>query len=114
MDDNAKIAMVQTLVNNDPEATSEVCSVYLSLAAEQMLHRLYPFDSTKTEIPSQYDVTQCELARNLFLRRGAEGEKIHNENGIYRTWGTVNDEEILGRLTPFAKVATGVTGDAQS
>lgn len=104
MDDNAKIAMVKALTNNDPEATSEVCSVYLDLAAEQMLHRLFPFDSTQTEVPSQYGVTQCELATRLFLRRGAEGETTHNENGIYRTWGTVNDEDILGRLTPYAKL----------
>lgn len=105
MDDNAKIAMVQTLANNDPEATSEVCSVYLSVAAEKMMQRLYPFGTTETEVPSQYAVTQCELATRLFLRRGAEGEKIHNENGIYRTWDSVDDEDILSRLTPFAKLA---------
>lgn len=105
MDDSAKIAMVQVLTNNDPEATSEVCSVYLSVASEKIMQRLFPFGTTETEVPTQYDVLQCELATRLFLRRGAEGEKIHNENGIYRTWDSVDDEDILSRLTPYAKLA---------
>ncbi len=106
MTDAEKILMVKALVMNDSQATDAVCSVYLSLAASKMLERLYPYDTTKGagDLPGRYDTLQCELASRLFLRRGSEGESNHEENGVNRTYGTVDDEDILSRLTPFAKV----------
>ena len=106
MNNTEKITMVQALVMNDSQATDAVCSVYLSLAASKMLERLYPYDTTKVvgDLPERYDTLQCELASRLFLRRGSEGESNHEENGVNRTYGTVDDEDILSRLTPFAKV----------
>ena len=106
MTDAEKTAMVQTLVENDSEATAEIVAVYLTLACNAMLERLFPYDSEKTatNIPSRYDSLQCELAARYFLRRGGQGEISHEENGINRTYGTVDDEDILKRLTPFAKV----------
>ena len=101
-----KIAMVITLVENDAEATNEVVSVYLTLACNTMIERLYPYDSSKTasDVPERYDTIQCELAARYFLRRGGQGEISHEENGVNRTYGSVDDEDILKRLTPFAKV----------
>ena len=101
-----KIAMVQTLVESDAEATTEVVTVYLTLACNVMLERLYPYDDSKTatDVPERYDTIQCELAARYFLRRGGQGEISHEENGVNRTYGSVDDEDILKRLTPFAKV----------
>jgi hypothetical protein len=72
----------------------------------KMLERLYPYDTEKGEsdIPARYDTIQCELASRLFLRRGSEGETTHEENGVNRSYGSVDDSDILQRLTPFAKV----------
>ena len=101
-----KIAMVKTLVENDSGATTDVVSVYLNLAHNAMVERLYPYDSTKDadDIPVRYDTIQCELAARYFLRRGGQGEINHEENGINRQYESVDDEDILKRLTPFAKV----------
>ena len=101
-----KIAMVKVLVESDPEATDEVVSAYLSLALSAMIERLFPYDSNRNEadVPVRYDMTQCELAARFFLRRGGQGEINHEENGVNRQYGTVDDEDILKRLTPFAKV----------
>ena len=101
-----KIAMVKTLVANDAEATDAVVTVYLTIAGNKMVERLYPFDTDKGEsdIPERYDTIQCELASRLFLRRGGEGETNHEENGVNRSYATVDDDDILCRLTPFVKV----------
>lgn len=106
MTDSEKTAMVKTLVENDANATDAVVTVYLTVAANKMLERLYPYDTGKevSDIPSRYDPLQCELAARLFLRRGGEGETNHEENGVNRTYGSVGDDDILDRLTPFAKV----------
>lgn len=101
-----KIIMVRTLVENDSNATDEIIAVYLNLAGNAMLERLYPYDSDKdaSDIPSRYDTIQCELAARFFLRRGGQGEINHEENGVNRQYGSVDDADILQRLTPFAKV----------
>lgn len=106
MDDFTKKSTVRTLVENDPEATDATIAVYLNLACGAMLERLYPYDASKTEadIPERYDMTQCELAARYFLRRGGQGEINHEENGVNRQYGSVDDADILNRLTPFAKV----------
>ena len=104
MTDSEKTAMVKTLVESDAEATDDVVAVYLDLAKSAMLERLYPYDASQTDIPSRYDAIQCELAARYFLRRGGQGEINHEENGVNRQYGTVDDEDILKRLTPFAKV----------
>ena len=106
MNGSAKTAMVQTLVENDALATASIVSVYLDLAQNAMLERLFPYDSTKTgeDIPERYDTIQCELAARYFLRRGGQGEIDHEENGVNRSYKSVDDEDILQRLTSFVKV----------
>ena len=100
-----KIAMVKTLIG-ESSLTDEEVSVYLQIAYSKMLERLYPYDTTKTgsDIPERYDTIQYELAVRLYLRKGGEGETSHEENGVNRTYGSVDDEDILSRLTPYAKV----------
>ena len=91
-----------------PNATDEdLITLYLDMAAQKMLARLYPFDPTKTalDIPPIYDMTQVELAARLYARAGAEGEISHNENGINRSYKTVDDEDILSRLVPFCRTS---------
>lgn len=106
MTDTEKKAMVKTLVENDAYATDDVVTVYLTLARNTMLERLFPYDTTKDsgDIPTRYDTLQCELAARYYLRRGGQGEINHEENGVNRQYDSVDDEDILKRLTPFAKV----------
>lgn len=105
MTDAEKVTRVQILVDGDPEATENLIQIYLEDAMATIMHRVYPFriptvtdeDGNETEVsmPARYDNLQCKLASRYFLRRGVEGEKAHNENGINRTYDSVNDEDLL-------------------
>ena len=106
MTEAEKTTMVRTLVENDSSATDGLIAVYLTLARNAMIERLYPYDSNKDsgDVPVRYDTIQCELAARYFLRRGGQGEINHEENGVNRNYDSVDDADILARLTPFAKV----------
>lgn len=103
MTDAQKIEYVQTLVS-DEEATDALVSVYLKDAENAILRRRYPFGTPSIYDISQYDILQCKLAVRYFLRRGGEGEIAHNENGVNRTYGSVNDEDLLREIIQVAKV----------
>lgn len=100
-----KVTMAQTLIGDD-SATTELVTVYLEDAKSAILRRRYPFGipETVTEVEPLYEMLQVKLAVRYFLRRGGEGEISHNENGINRTYGSVNDEDLLSEVTAFAKV----------
>ena len=101
-----KITRVKTLLDNDPQATDSLVTVFLADANDTILNRIYPFGipSEITEVPGRYVSFQCRLAQRYFLRRGAEGEIAHDENGVNRTYQSVNDEDILRNIIQVAKV----------
>lgn len=105
MTDLEKITTTQVLVENDAAATSELVSVYLKDAEAAIFRRLYPFGiPASAVVPPLYEMLQCKLAARYFLRRGAEGEIRHNENGYDRTYQSVNDEDLLCEVIQIAKV----------
>ncbi len=98
---NEKIATVKTLVN-DSTLTDSFVTTYLTKAEYAIRNRMYPFDLPKENgqeitfvVPAKYEMLQCELACRYILRRGGEGELSHNENGINRSYGSVNDDDLL-------------------
>lgn len=114
MTEAEKITRVQTLLGNDEEATSALLTIYLDDAKNAILNRIYPFGiPDNAEMPERYESIQCKLAQRYFLRRGAEGEITHNENGVNRSYGSVDDEDLFKTIVPIAK-AIGVTQYATS
>ena len=101
-----KIIRVQTLLGNDEEATNELISVYLDDAKSAIFNRRYPFGipETASDVPREYESLQCRLAERYFLKRGAEGEILHNEDGVHRHYGSVPDEDLLREVIQIAKV----------
>lgn len=101
-----KVIRVQTLIGADETATDALISVYLDEAKDAILHRRYPFGIPYgvDDVPQMYEGLQCKLAMRYFLRRGAEGEQIHNEDGIHRHYNSVNDEDLLMEVIQIAKV----------
>lgn len=91
----------------DPTADSAMLSTYLDLAADIVVHRAYPFLTSYVlaEVPDRYATLQVQIANELYLHRGAEGEKDHSENGVKRTYenGYVSDS-LLKKIVPYARV----------
>lgn len=103
-----KITTVRTLLDNDPQATDGLLEILLKDAEYTILNRMYPFGIPEdTYVPDAYEMMECRLAQRYFLRRGAEGEIVHNENGVNRTYQSVNDEDILRNIIQVAKVVVG-------
>ena len=69
MTDAEKLSMLKTMTGETDEA---MLSVYLSIAANKVCRRAYPFDETVTTVPPRYDFNQVEIAVYLVNKRGAE------------------------------------------
>lgn len=102
MTDAEKITMAKALIGPDEEATDALVSVYLLDAKDAILQRRNAPAGADLEV--KYDMLQVRLAARKFLRRGGDGELIHNENGINRTYKSVNDEDLLMEVMPLARV----------
>lgn len=105
MSTEEKTAMVQQLIT-DVTVTPDLIASYLALAADKIMKRIWPFGGEPPDFPSQYDLVQVQLAVRLIARKGGEGEIAHSENGISRTYDSVDDEDILRQLTPYVGVAS--------
>ena len=87
-------------------SSDDLLSAYLADAAQKILNKLYPFESEIDVIlPSKYESLQVDIADYWYLKRGAQGETIHNENGINRHYESADvPESMLREITPYAKV----------
>lgn len=65
-------------------------SAYLNMAKEEILNWMYinkpDKRSSVREVPTRYEIVQIYAVVNGYNGKGAEGEKVHNENGINRTF----------------------------
>lgn len=106
MTDLEKVTTVQAYVSNNPLATDGLISVYLSDAEAAIMHRLYRAYGEVPEgatMPKTYERLQCKLASRYFVRMGGLGENSHSENGVSRSYGSVNDEDLLMEVMPYAR-----------
>lgn len=104
MEDTEKVDVVKTMTD---ETDTTVISVFLNIAKETILNRLYPHETEddKRTWLTKYDLVQCRVASYLLNKRGAEGETSHSENGITRVYkdGDI-PSSLMQEITPFGKV----------
>ena len=102
MDLSEKLEMLKTITG---ETDENVLTVYLNIAGDVILRRLYPYGTNNTQVPSPYEVRQIEIASYLLNKRGAEGEISHMENGMSRTYGdSYVPPSYLRGIVPIAEV----------
>ena len=93
------------MLDGDDE-DSDVLSVYLEIAGQKILNRMYPYrdNHDETDVPERYCMLQVGIACYLMNKRGAEGEIQHIENGIHRNYGDADvPEQMLKDIVPFCR-----------
>ena len=95
-----QLESLKAIVEETDEAALTVC---LNLAGQAIANRCYPFEPEKP-VPPKYYARQVEIAAYLVNKQGAEGETVHNENGINRSYesGSI-PESMLRDIVPYAK-----------
>ena len=89
------------------EQDEQLLNLLLGFAASEILERRYPFGTTLTEPPAQYQNLQVQMAADLYAKLGAQGQLAHAENGISRTWASANiSDALLSRIVPIVGVIT--------
>ena len=98
MTNEEKASMVAQMLLPSVVSESDLLP-YITLAETIVLHRKFPFADV-SEVPSKYDYIQCEIAVELWNKKGAEGETTHNENGINRNWESLVSDKLLNLIAP--------------
>lgn len=81
-------------------------TVYLKLAEQKILNRMYPFTDNYDGLvmPDRYLGVQLKIAGYMINKMGAEGEIQHIENGIHRNYGDADvPDSMLKDVTPFCQ-----------
>lgn len=103
MTDEEMLITLRAMVGDSD--SDEVLSTYLRLAGRKIIARAYPYDSSVTEVPAQYDALQCEIAAYMLNKRGAEGQTVHTENGITRQYEDADiPSSMLKIITPHCGI----------
>ena len=105
MTEERKCEMLRTILDNREE-DQELLSVYLELAGQKILNRMYPYktDYTGLEVPDRYVMAQLKIASYLINKMGAEGQIQHIENGIHRNYGSADvPDGMLQDVVPFCQ-----------
>ena len=81
-----KIEKVKVLIS--PDAASDELLLYLLEQSEGIiLNRRYPFGAPEgASLSPLHEQIQIRIAVELFSKMGAEGQVMHIENGVHRTW----------------------------
>ena len=99
-----KIIMLEQMT--DDGTPPNVLEIYLELAAQKILNRMYPYkeDYEGLEVPAKYDSVQLKIANYMLNKRGAEGQIQHIENGIHRNYGSADiPDGMLQEIVPFCQ-----------
>ena len=80
-------------------------SAYIQDAAQAIINKAYPFKTEITTVPAKYERLQIEIAVYLVNKMGAEGQTVHIENGIHRTYESASiPDSMLKAVIPLAKI----------
>ena len=95
------------------ETDEDLLAVLLDDAKNAILSRRFPFGdypvnaSGETVIEDRYVDLQYRIAVDLYNKQGAEGQTVHKENGIDRTFeSSWISEQLLSEVIPYCGVTS--------
>lgn len=104
-----KVEIMATLKRMTGEEDEVIIGTFFEIAGRKILEKCYPYRSDVTEVPAKYLGTQIEITAYLLNKRGADGETMHSENGISRTYENASvPDSMLSGVMPFASTILGV------
>lgn len=87
------------------ESDEAVLSDCLESAKAAIMSRRYPFGEWPDELEERYTDLQYRCALDIYNKAGAEGQLVHNENGIQRHFESAwVSEQLLREVVPIAGV----------
>lgn len=107
MTNEQKIEKLGVLISPDTADISLL--IFLIEQAESIvLNRRYPFGIPEgATVPTAYEHIQLQIALELFSKMGAEGQVVHDENGIKRTYEAADvSPTLLRRIMPVVGSVT--------
>lgn len=86
MTNEAKIEQFKVLIS--PDTASDILLLHLLEQSEGIiLNRRYPFGAPEgATLSPMHEQIQIRIAVELFSKMGAEGQTMHMENGVSRTY----------------------------
>lgn len=85
----ADIKVMLEIAESDTTLDGEL-SAYLNMAKAEILNWMYINKPEKrevvTDVPTRYEIVQINAVVSGYNHKGADGETVHNENGINRTF----------------------------
>ena len=86
MTSEQKIEKIKVLISPDT-ASDELLAYLLEQSEGIILSRRYPFGAPEgATLSPLHEQIQIRIAVELFSKMGAEGQTMHTENGVSRTW----------------------------
>lgn len=100
------LAQTKIYIGDDPQATDAVVAAYIAKAEDMIARTLYPTGDIPVSYatPPRYHMLACEIACVEYVKQGAEGETVHIENGIHRTFRSTSSDDLLKFVIPYAGV----------
>lgn len=101
MTNEQKIEKLKVLISPDT-AFDETLSYLLEQAEGICLNRRYPFGPPEgATLSPLHEQIQLRVAVEIFSKMGAEGQTMHTENGVSRTWEAADvSPSLLRQIVP--------------
>lgn len=101
MTNEQKIEKLKVLISPDT-ASDETFSYLLEQAEGICLNRRYPFGPPEgATLSPLHEQIQLRVAVEIFSKMGAEGQTMHTENGVSRTWEAADvSPSLLRQIIP--------------
>jgi hypothetical protein len=101
MTNESKIERLRALISPDT-APDELLSYLLEQSEGICLNRRYPFGSPEgATLSPLHEQIQLRVAVEIFSKMGAEGQVMHQENGVSRTFEAADvSPSLLRQIVP--------------